>query len=248
MTFSIKYKETEYTIFELLGKGKFGNVHRCNNGINDYAIKIINDYKNVNEYRILKNLDHLNIIKLINGFTNKDTLYINMELFGKSLSSLNYLDLSHKTKYYILNQILEGLNYLHENSILHNDIKPCNILIDIEYKIKICDFGVAQILNDNNKIIKISGTPTFLSPESLNFIITFKKDIWATGILFFELIEDIKLFNEFKIKKDLYEAIKQFDIEIYRFKTELDTKIINLLLAKDRTINISTKDILQLLQ
>lgn len=247
MAYSLKYKDIEYTIFELLGKGKFGNVYRCNDNINDYAIKIIKEYKTTSEYRILKNLDHSNIIKLITGFANKGKLYIITEIFGKSLLSLNFLYIDYKTKYYILNQILNGLNYLHENSILHNDIKADNILIDSEYKIKICDFGNAEILDDNDRIIKISGTPIFLCPESLEHIITFKKDIWATGILFFELLEDIKLFVEFETKNDLYKAIKQFDIEIYRFETELDTKIMNLLLAKDRNIDITVKNILQLL-
>ena len=73
-----------------------------------------------------------------------------------------------KTRFYV-SQIILAIEHLHKNNIIYRDLKPENILFDREGNIKITDFGLSKILNnENNRAYTICGTPEYLSPEVLN--------------------------------------------------------------------------------
>lgn len=85
---------------------------------------------------------------------------------------------------------LTGLNYLHNYAkIIHRDIKPDNLLIDEFDNLKIADFGVASLKNDQDEIQGETGTKSFLTPEHFQgkTIKGQKADIWATGVTFYQL-------------------------------------------------------------
>lgn len=90
----------------------------------------------------------------------------------------------------IIEKILDGLAHAHLNGVIHKDIKGQNILIDVDKNIKITDFGIADILEDETtKTQSLMGTPQYVAPETLNRNISnAQTDIYSVGILMYELL------------------------------------------------------------
>lgn len=192
---------------KLLGSGSFGKVYLIkypnkeyhysnNNGF--FALKRIHkdDKKSYNnEIQLLSNLDHPNIVNIIKCYENK--LYFNIimryarcgtlyDLINKrKVKNKNFID--NDIKQLIL-PITSGINYLHNNNIIHCDIKPSNILLFGDKIIKISDFGDSKLsLNKYEKTYV--GTPYYQAPEIINNIgYSFPIDYWALGVIFYELI------------------------------------------------------------
>ena len=168
-----------------------------------YALKQINLKKLKNtheeniqkEIEIHKKLDFSNIIKFYDVFQNKQFLYLVLEyLEGGNLFShmrkTSQLDLKSVKKYF--SQCLKAINYLHIKGIVLRDLKPENILLTRDKQtIKICDFGWASYINDKRWLKKKAGTYVYMAPEALNgHLQGFETDIWALGILLFEMLYD----------------------------------------------------------
>jgi len=152
-----------YKIGKMLGKGAFGRVnlglHRLTRRL--VAIKTINmefmrdessKKKMSNEISILKILRHPNVVKLLETFDTDKHHLIVMELCpGGDL--LNYVrkrrKLNEKYAKFVFKQIMEGIACLHQNKVVHRDIKLDNILLDGHGNIKIADFGVSKKIIDN---------------------------------------------------------------------------------------------------
>ncbi|XP_058839597.1 serine/threonine-protein kinase 17A, partial [Topomyia yanbarensis] len=91
-----------------------------------------------------------------------------------------------------MREILRALHHLHKQSIAHLDLKPQNILLsgnDVEDGLKLCDFGIARIVEDTGKIYEILGTPDYVAPEVLHYEpLSLKTDIWSIGVLTYVLL------------------------------------------------------------
>lgn len=110
-------------------------------------------------------------------------------------------------------QILDAMLYLHQNRILHRDLKPQNILLQKD-TIKICDFGFAkQMSASTNFLNSIKGTPLYIAPEILmTRPYTHKVDVWSFGIILYELASGYTPFYASTLQalkpKILYEPVK----------------------------------------
>jgi len=195
-----------YSIIEEIGHGGFSKVFKavCDETKLLYAIKVtsLDEFSKDNiqslynkEISILSNLNHPNIIKLFDSFSDNYNNYILQEYCdGHSLKHLiekrGKIHESEVSK--IINQVVEALIYLHENRIIHRDIKLDNILLSSNGVVKLIDFGLsAQLTYDDERRHTFCGTPLYLSPEvictSLNGH-SYEVDIWAIGITSFILL------------------------------------------------------------
>ena len=195
----------KYIPIKLLGHGSFGSVYEAQNIVflNSVAMKIINksesalDEKEIlNEINILKKLSHPNIVKIFEFYITKAHYYIVTE-FCKDGELFSYIKkkFSERQLAVLFYQIFSGLWYLHDNKILHRDIKLENIMIsgketdksrDEElFWIKIIDFGTAKIFEKNKKEKDVVGSSYYIAPEVLKKNYNEKCDIWSVGIILY---------------------------------------------------------------
>ena len=193
-------KVSDFLLIKELGRGAYGVVNKVKslkNGIT-YVIKIL-DLKLMKERQqkeawkeamILKKLNHPNIIKYFTSFIEDGCLHIVMEYApgGDLYSKIKQLRDKKETlkeddiwKYTI--EILSGVQYLHQNNIIHRDIKCLNLFIGKDNLIKIGDMGVSKLVSNMN-VLHCSkvGTPLYLAPELIKQIpYDFKVDMWSIG-------------------------------------------------------------------
>ena len=153
--------------------------------------------KIIYETNLMKKLNHKNVTKILEMFEDKKYILIIMEYInGGNLFSFvkKRRKLSEKTAKYLFRQIIEGIKHIHENNIVHRDIKLENILIDVNNNVKICDFGIGKILSSNKELLYDQcGTPMYMAPEI--FLSSKKKgyegppvDIWSSGIALYIML------------------------------------------------------------
>ncbi|ELP86370.1 cell division control protein 15, CDC15, putative [Entamoeba invadens IP1] len=145
------------------------------------------------EIRLLKKLKHKHIVRYITSTESYGSLYIVMEYMESGsllniIKKFNKLNEALSAKY--VYQILDGLSFIHEQGIVHRDIKAANILVAKDGSVKIADFGVSvQTDNTRNGNEDVVGTPNWMSPEIIMLQgTTVKADIWALGCTVLELI------------------------------------------------------------
>ena len=210
----------------MIGKGSFGKVHlgvqiltgqkvaiKC---IDKSCIKEEKAYKKiVQEGKILRSLDHPNIIKILEVFENKKYVFCVMMYYkeGDLLKHLKKREvLSEDEAKDIFLPILTSLHGIHSQKILHRDIKLDNILLHENLEPIICDFGVSRKMKDGEVVNEQCGTPAYIAPEIIKDkgYIGFKADIWSLGVLLFAMVTG-KMPIKGPTIEDLHDVIKMGD-------------------------------------
>ncbi|XP_006496422.1 serine/threonine-protein kinase 17B isoform X1 [Mus musculus] len=140
----------------------------------------------------------------------------------------------------LIKQILEGVHYLHQNNIVHLDLKPQNILLSSIYPlgdIKIVDFGMSRKIGNASELREIMGTPEYLAPEILNYDpITTATDMWNIGIIAYMLLTHTSPFVG-EDNQETYLNISQVNVdyseEMFSSVSQLATDFIQSLLVKN---------------
>ena len=179
-------------------------------------LKIIkkNSVKNINnEKKFLSILHNPFLVNMICSFQDNDNLYLVMDLLlgGDMRYHINKRAIYNRKKdenqlKFIAGCVLIGLNYIHENQIIHKDIKPENLVYDSKGYIHITDFGISKIFHpDNGK--ENSGTPGYMAPEVLfNKDHTYCVDYFSLGVILYELLMGKRPYHGHN-KKDLRKDI-----------------------------------------
>ncbi|KAL7718051.1 Serine-threonine protein kinase [Entamoeba marina] len=128
--------------------------------------------------------------------------------------STNYLKLSYKLKIKMLFDTARGMSFLHENQIMHLDLKPDNLLVNSLYYetaccIKITDFGTSRVTKKVSKLTdKGLGTPIYISPEAYNDTYTYAGDVYSFGITSWEIFYQDEPFKEYNSLFEIKDAVK----------------------------------------
>ena len=205
-----------YEVVSELGKGAMGIVYLAKDPVIGrlVAIKTIratgNDEDDTQEFRerfvreaqTAGILSHPNIVTIhdIGEDAETQTSFIAMEYIeGKNLKML----LSEKTKFQfeqiseMIAEIAEALDYAHRKGIIHRDVKPANVIITTDGKVKITDFGIAKIASSNLTTTgQFLGTPNYMSPEQVSGApVDGRSDLFSLGVVLYELLTSKKPFQ-----------------------------------------------------
>ena len=202
--FSFKTPADFYKIKQKIGKGCFGKVYLATQKLTgcDVALKVITktNIKNKDsrkkiekEVEILQQVNHSHsIIKLFEVFEDDNSVYLAFEYLPNGdlvqfFKKQPLFDENELAPFY--HKILKGIKYLHENKILHRDIKLDNILLDKNLNPKVCDFGISSIAKEGLRIYDTGGTPAYLAPEVIKAegFVCEKSDVWSLGVLLYLL-------------------------------------------------------------
>uniref|UniRef100_A0A8C0R2U2 Serine/threonine-protein kinase PLK n=1 Tax=Canis lupus dingo TaxID=286419 RepID=A0A8C0R2U2_CANLU len=208
----------------LLGKGGFARCYEATDTESGsaYAVKVISQNritkphqreKILNEIELHRGLQHRHIVRFSHHFEDADNIYIFLELCSrKSLAHIwkaRHTLLEPEVRYY-LRQILSGLKYLHQQGILHRDLKLGNFFITENMELKMGDFGLATRLEPPEHRKKtICGTPNYVAPEVLQRQGHGpESDVWSLGCVMYTLLCGNPPFETVDLK-ETYRCIKQ---------------------------------------
>ncbi|CAJ1076265.1 cyclin-dependent kinase 6 [Xyrichtys novacula] len=218
----VSTKPLSYELLTEVGRGTYGTVYKAREVDGKerlLAVKKINIHAHtagegipafmIREVALLRKMnyfDHPNIVKLLEASAVTDGRNLNLtlilEYIDQDLST--YLDkvpasgLSRDCIKDMTQQLLQGLDYLHSNMVLHRDLKPDNILVNSRGEVKIADFGLARIYTFNIALTPCVVTLWYRAPEVLlNSVYMSSVDMWSAGCIFAELFLLRPLFKGF---------------------------------------------------
>ena len=194
---------SEYNVMGVIGRGTFSIVKLAENKLTKekVAIKMLQkrriktkeEFIRINrEIEMLKSLNHPNVIKIHKILEDSKTFYIimeycqNGELFNRIVQKQHLNEDEAAFFYY---QLINGLEYIHQNNIVHRDLKPENLLLAKDDLLKIIDFGLSNYSKLNMLLGTPCGSPCYASPEMVSgqkydgYMI----DIWSTGIILYAM-------------------------------------------------------------
>jgi serine/threonine protein kinase len=200
------YKEetfdlNEWKVFKTpIGEGSFSEVFRAYNAETKklVAIKAVRlnkkDLANRVQFEvdIMKRLDHNNIVKLYDVIITPAKVYLILEYCsGGTLEK--YIEdkakLTERQIHHYFSHLSEALKYLRSKNVLHRDIKPHNLLINEDNELKVSDFGLSTLLDNDKLTDTVCGSPIYMAPEVIKSnIYGVKSDLWSIGIILYQLI------------------------------------------------------------
>uniref|UniRef100_A0A1I7YEQ6 Serine/threonine-protein kinase par-1 n=1 Tax=Steinernema glaseri TaxID=37863 RepID=A0A1I7YEQ6_9BILA len=259
----------KYKLLKTIGKGNFAKVKLAKHVPtgHEVAIKIIDKtalnqsslQKLFREVKIMKQLDHPNIVKLYQVMETEQTLYLVME-YASGGEVFDYLvahgRMKEKEARAKFRQIVSAVQYLHQKNIIHRDLKAENLLLDADMNIKIADFGFSNHFSVGSKLDTFCGSPPYAAPE----LFQGKKydgpevDVWSLGVILYTLVSGSLPFDGQNLK-ELRERVLRGK---YRIPFYMSTDCENLLkkflvlnparrgtleaIMKDRWMNIGFED------
>lgn len=144
------------------------------------------------EARHTASLAHPGIAGIFDYGEEQHVAYLVMELVdGEPLSRLHGRKLSEALVVYILVQLSEALQHAHEQGVVHRDVKPGNVLVMSDSRVKITDFGISKVINSVplTEVGQVLGTPAYISPEqAVGDPATSSSDIYSLGVIGYELL------------------------------------------------------------
>jgi serine/threonine protein kinase len=199
-----------YRIIGLLGRGGMGEVYRAEDLTLDQpvALKFLPETfyaddaalaRLLREVRVARQITHRNVCRVYDIGEHEGAHFLSMEFIrGEELSSVlkRFGRLPSDKATEIARQVCAGLAAAHDAGVLHRDLKPANVMIDENGNVRITDFGLAGLTEEFVEGVALEGTPEYMSPEQLaGRELTVKSDIYALGLVLYELYTGKKAFT-----------------------------------------------------
>jgi serine/threonine-protein kinase len=202
-----------FEVIDILGRGAMGVVYRAKDSAlgRTVAIKTISltgsaQERDVHEARFMQearaagSISHPSIITIYDVGREGDTAFIAMELLeGRDLRDLiGTVSLTPSQSVGIAAAVAEGLAFAHEHGIIHRDIKPGNIMVLPDGRVKIMDFGIAHVHEPSVKTQTgvLLGSPQYMSPEQIaGQTVDYRADIFSLGLVLYEMLTGVKPFQ-----------------------------------------------------
>ncbi|KAI0096129.1 hypothetical protein GGR51DRAFT_567474 [Nemania sp. FL0031] len=250
----------DYRLGECIGKGAFGAVYKAFNWGTGEAvavkqIKLVNLPKSElrmieAEIDLLKNLHHDNIVKYIGFVKSADCLNIILEYCENgSLHSIckAYGKFPENLVGVYMTQVLQGLQYLHDQGVIHRDIKGANILTTKDGKVKLADFGVStSTLAGPDKEAQVVGTPYWMAPEIIELSgATPASDIWSLGCTVIELLSGRPPYHHLQAMPALFAIVNDDHPPLPEGVSSAARDFLMQCFQKDPNLRVSAKKLLK---
>ncbi|HTI04825.1 MAG TPA: serine/threonine-protein kinase [Gemmatimonadales bacterium] len=213
----------KYELHQLLGEGAMGIVWKAYDTVlrRYVALKLLSasfrktrdmQERFLREARAAGAIQHANIVTVYDLGEAEGQLFIAMELIeGRDLSDMIALrdPLALERKLDITIEVLAGLHFAHQRGVIHRDVKPSNVRVMPDGRVKIMDFGIARLQKaDATGSGAIVGTPTYMAPEQItNGAITPATDVFSVGCMLYELLTYQRPFEAESVHGVLYQVL-----------------------------------------
>uniref|UniRef100_A0A3B4GUT8 Myosin light chain kinase, smooth muscle-like n=1 Tax=Pundamilia nyererei TaxID=303518 RepID=A0A3B4GUT8_9CICH len=251
-----------YNVHEKLGVGKFGEVYRITQKETGqecagkfYRARTMKERKAARkEIELMNKLHHPKLVQCLAAYDSRSEMVMVMEYIagGELFERIVDENFEHTepTSARYMQQILEGMQYVHKQNIIHLDLKPENIVcVDTTgTRIKIIDFGLATELEEGKSLMVMHGTPEFVAPEVIGYEpVGLETDMWSIGVICFILLSGESPFQGNSDAETLAlvtAASYEFDPESFEDISDQAKDFISSLLQKDRRRRLSCTEAL----
>ncbi|XP_015434395.1 PREDICTED: myosin light chain kinase, smooth muscle-like [Dufourea novaeangliae] len=252
-----------YDVLEELGKGRYGTVKRVTEKSNgtSFAAKFVRTIKTKDreqvreEIRIMNILRHPKLLLLAAAFESpREIIMITEYISGGELFERVVADdftLTERDSILFMTQICEGVEYMHQNKVVHLDLKPENIMCRTRtsHQIKLIDFGLAQTLKPDTPIRVLFGTPEFIPPEIISYEpIGTESDMWSVGVICYVLLTGLSPFmgdNDAETFANITRADYDLEDEAFDAISNDAKDFISGLLVKRKELRMSARQCLE---
>ncbi|KAI3638604.1 hypothetical protein MIR68_003102 [Amoeboaphelidium protococcarum] len=238
-----------YAFEKTIGQGNFAKVKLAKHKLTgqEVAIKIIDkttlDEKKLGklhrEVRIMKMLNHPNIVKLFEVIETKHTLFLVMEYVNGG-ELYDYLvahgRMKEKDARVKFRQILSAVNYCHQKRVIHRDLKAENLLLDANLNIKIADFGFSNNYQPDGQLDTFCGSPPYAAPELFQGrkYVGPEVDVWSLGVILYVLCTGCLPFDG-KDLKEMREVVCRGRYKVPFYLSDTCEKLLRKFLVRDPT-------------
>ncbi|CAL1542346.1 unnamed protein product [Lymnaea stagnalis] len=225
------HQPTNWKRRDRIGRGAHGVVFEAIKDDAPIAVKEVSMYEEANseksvalynEINILKCLRHDRIVRYFGHCTSNKDLFLfmeyipggSLEVYFKTNSPLQIQFIRDITK-----QTLQGVAYLHDNRMIHRDIKAANILMEERFQIKLADFGVSKMFQELSRTATFIGTTRWMAPEMFTAsTYSYEVDIWAVGCTVIQMLTGSPPFPDKEEQQVTFHLIKQDLSPLYSLK------------------------------
>jgi len=188
----------KYKIHSIIGSGGFGTVYLADDTWMDKKVALKVPHKQgvdfgelLREPRLLAALDHPNIVSILTAEKQENLFFIVMEYVpGETLEAVitrdGALDVNRALDY--ICQICNAVDHAHRQGVLHRDLRPSNVLVGENGKLKVADFGTSRFLEIAAHGTTVIGSPPYMAPEQFHGKAVFASDVYSLGVTMYQML------------------------------------------------------------